>query len=57
MRRQLEILLQITAATNHEHPNLSTAIANYSVLLEEMGHSPAQIRAQLEGIVQSMLRF
>jgi hypothetical protein len=55
-RRQLEIFLQFTADTGHEHPHLR-AIANYSVLLEEMGRSPAQIRAQLEGIVQSMQRF
>jgi tetratricopeptide (TPR) repeat protein len=55
-RRQLEILLQFTAATSHEHPHLNAAIANYSVLLEEMGRSPSQIRAQLEGIVQSMPR-
>jgi tetratricopeptide (TPR) repeat protein len=46
-RRVVEIL-QFTAATSHEHPHLSAAIANYSVLLEEMGRSPAQIRAQVE---------
>jgi hypothetical protein len=54
-RRVLEIFLEFTAATSHEHPHLSAAIANYSVLLEAMGRSPAQIRAQFEGIVQSML--
>jgi tetratricopeptide (TPR) repeat protein len=53
-RRVLEIFLQFTAATNHEHPHLSAAIANYSVLLEEMGRSPAQIRAQLERISRSL---
>jgi hypothetical protein len=57
MRRVLEIFLQFTAPTGHEHPHLSAAIANYSILLEKMGRSPVQIRAQLEGIVQSMLRF
>jgi Tfp pilus assembly protein PilF len=57
MRRSVEILLQFTAATSHEHPYLNAVIANYSVLLEEMGRSPAQIRAQFEGSVQSMLRF
>ena len=50
MRRHLEIYLQFAAATGHEHPHLSAAIANYSVLLEETGQRPAQIRAQLEGI-------
>ena len=57
MRRVLEIFLQFGAATSHEHPHLSAAIANYCVLLEEMGRSRAQIRAQLEGIVKSVLRF
>jgi tetratricopeptide (TPR) repeat protein len=56
-RRCLEIFLRFTVATSHEHPQLSGVLANYYMLLEEMGCSPAQIRAQLEGIVQSMLRF
>jgi tetratricopeptide (TPR) repeat protein len=56
-RRVLEIFLQFGATTSHEHPHLNAAIANYSVLLEEIGRSPTQIRAQFEGIVQSMLRF
>jgi hypothetical protein len=50
-------LQQITAATSHEHPHLSVAIVNYSALLIQMGRSPAQIRAQIEGIVKSVLRF
>jgi tetratricopeptide (TPR) repeat protein len=56
-RKHLEIFLQFTAATGHEHPHLSAAIDNYVGLLEEMGRSPAQIHAQLEGIVQSVQRF
>ena len=48
-RRYLEILLR-SAATGPEHPNLHAALANYCVLLEEMGSSAAQIRTQLEGI-------
>jgi hypothetical protein len=44
----LKILLEFTATTGHAHLHLSTAIENYSVLLEKMGLSPAQIRAQLE---------
>jgi tetratricopeptide (TPR) repeat protein len=55
-RRTLEVFLQFTATTRHEHPQLSAAIANHSVLLEEMGRSQLQIRAQLEGIVLSMRR-
>jgi tetratricopeptide (TPR) repeat protein len=50
MRRNLEIFLQFTASTGYEHPYLRAAIANYAVLLREMGRSQAQIRAQLEGI-------
>ena len=53
-RRQLEIFLEITAATGHQHPYLRTAVGNYSVLLEEMGRSPSQIRAQLEEIGRSL---
>jgi hypothetical protein len=49
-RRHLEIFLQFNAATGHEHPHLHAAIANYADLLGEMGHSPVQIDAQLEGI-------
>jgi hypothetical protein len=30
-------LPSIYSRTGHEHPNLSAAIANYSVFLEEMG--------------------
>jgi tetratricopeptide (TPR) repeat protein len=55
-RRHLEIFLQFTAAISYEHPHLSTAIANYSVLLEEMGRSPAQIRARLEEISRPFRR-
>ena len=47
-RRHLEMIIQSTAATSYEHPHLSAAIANFSELLEEMGRSQAQIRAQVE---------
>jgi hypothetical protein len=40
MRRHLEIFLQFTVATSHEHPHLSAAIANYCVLLERDGPQP-----------------
>lgn len=49
-RRQLEIFLRFTVTTGHKHPYLHAAIANYVVLLEEMGSSPAQIRVQLDEI-------
>jgi hypothetical protein len=53
MRRNLELNLQFTAATGHEHPHLRAVISNYAVLLGEIGRSPAQIRAQLEGVSRS----
>jgi tetratricopeptide (TPR) repeat protein len=50
IRRQLEIYLQFTAATGHDHPHLNMALEDYSVFLKEMGRSPAQIRAQVEAL-------
>jgi len=49
-RRHLEIFLQFTRATGHEHPNLRAAITNYAGLLAATGHSPEQVRARLEEI-------
>jgi tetratricopeptide (TPR) repeat protein len=50
MRRALGILLQFTVATGDEHSHLTAVINNYTDLLEAMGRSPAQIRAQLERV-------
>jgi tetratricopeptide (TPR) repeat protein len=46
-RRHLEIFFKFKAQTGHEHPNLQTAIGNYSTLLSEMGKDQAAIRAEL----------
>jgi tetratricopeptide (TPR) repeat protein len=53
-RRALTILHHFTVATGHEHSHLRLAITNYITLLEEMGRSPTQIRAQLEEIVRPL---
>jgi tetratricopeptide (TPR) repeat protein len=52
MRRVLEPLLQFTAATDHKHPHLQAGILNYITLLQQMGHSPAQIHAQLQEVLR-----
>jgi tetratricopeptide (TPR) repeat protein len=47
-RRAVTIILQFSGSSGHKHPHLHVAIANFTALLEKMGQSPAQIRAQLE---------
>ena len=49
-RRHLEIFLQFTLKTGHEHPHLRAAINNYTGLLAAMGRSEAEIQAWLEEI-------
>ena len=49
-RRHLEIFLQFTLKTGHEHPHLRAAINNYPGLLAAMGRSEAEIQAWLEEI-------
>jgi tetratricopeptide (TPR) repeat protein len=51
--RVLKGLLKISAATQQTHPNLELSIANYSRCLEELGHSPAEIRKSLETMMLS----
>ncbi|MGZ6266731.1 MAG: tetratricopeptide repeat protein [Candidatus Limnocylindrales bacterium] len=51
-RRDLEIFLQFTLKTGHEHPHLRAAINNYTGLLAAMGRSEAEIQARLEEIGQ-----
>ena len=50
MRRMLEIFLKFTRDTGHQHPNLHAAIANYRLLLQQMGYSDKQIRASLRDL-------
>jgi Tfp pilus assembly protein PilF len=47
VRRYLEIFLQFTVTTEHEHPHLQTSIENYTRLLQQMGRSQQEIQAQL----------
>ena len=47
-RRAVEILLQFTRATGHEHPHLGDAFNNYAGLLAAMGRSETEIKARLE---------
>ncbi len=49
-RRHLEIFLQFTLKTGHEHPHLRAAINNYTGLLAAMGQGEAEIQARLEEI-------
>ena len=53
MRRVVEILLRFTQRTKHEHPHLGSVLANYRVLLTEMGRSEADVNAQLQGLAQN----
>ena len=43
MRRVIEILLNFTAATGHQHPHQQAAINNYAMLLDEMGYDETKI--------------
>ncbi|MSR56329.1 MAG: tetratricopeptide repeat protein [Planctomycetaceae bacterium] len=52
MRRHLEIFLQFTTATGHEHPHLRDAVANYTALLEEMGRTPHEVEARLAALTR-----
>jgi tetratricopeptide (TPR) repeat protein len=49
-QRQLQILLNFSRATGHEHPFLSTSIDNHKGLLEAMGLTPGQVHARLDEI-------
>jgi len=49
-RRAVEILLQFTHATGHEHPNVEDAINNDTALLAAMGLGNAQVEARLNEI-------
>ncbi|MCX6879365.1 MAG: tetratricopeptide repeat protein [Verrucomicrobia bacterium] len=47
MRLALEIYVEFTRTTGHEHSHLTEACENYSLLLEAMGDTPAQIEEKL----------
>ncbi len=48
MRRQLLIFLTFERANGHAHPHRDAAIANYTILLAEMGHDEASIRSAID---------
>jgi Tetratricopeptide repeat len=51
-RRQVRIFLDFTRRTGHEHPHLQAAFGNYAGLLQAMGRSEAEIRAEIETLVR-----
>jgi len=51
MRRMVEIFLNFTRQTGHPHQHLEAALANYVVLLEQMGSSDAAIQQQLNDLL------
>ena len=53
MRRHLEIFLDFTRRTGHEHPHLHAAFANYGALLRAIGKSDSEIEAALAALAGS----
>ncbi len=53
MRRHLEIFLNFTSDTGHQHPHLIAAIDNYASLLMEMGDTPAQVREKISALMKT----
>ena len=51
-RRHVEIFLQFTRATEHEHPHLGDAFNSYAGLLAAMGRSETEIKARLEEVAR-----
>ena len=52
MRRVVEIVLQFTRTTGHQHPHLMVAINNYAGLIKDIGQSPEKIRNTLEALLR-----
>jgi hypothetical protein len=48
MRRMVEIFVNFGKANDHEHPHMQAAIANYELLLKEMGLSEAEIEEKMK---------
>ncbi|MBN1795601.1 MAG: tetratricopeptide repeat protein [Sedimentisphaerales bacterium] len=53
-RRTVEILLQFTRRTGHQHPHLMTVIENYAGLLIQMGLSKEQVNAKLKSLAPDL---
>ena len=50
MRRAVEIAFQFRRDTGHEHPKQTLRVTNYRLLLQQMGYSNTQIRANLRDL-------
>jgi hypothetical protein len=53
-RRGVEILLQFTMRTGHQHPHLKTILATYMGLLAENGPDASQQKKIIETIIESV---
>jgi tetratricopeptide (TPR) repeat protein len=51
-QRMVEIFLKFSKSTGHRHPHLNTGVASYAMLLSKMGHSPAEVQAQLDAVAR-----
>jgi tetratricopeptide (TPR) repeat protein len=51
-RRALAILVRVTRATGHQHPNLEAARSNYVQALGELGRTKAEIEAALKSALE-----
>jgi Tetratricopeptide repeat len=49
-RRALAAMLKISATMQHTHPDLRTAVENYTACLEKLGRSPEERRRTLEAL-------
>ncbi len=52
MRRMVDIFIQFTHKTGHEHPHLHAALGNYQHLLEELGRSKAEIEQAFQTLLE-----
>jgi len=50
-RRTVGIVLDFTRSTGHEHPELRKFLNNYAIILADLGHSEAEIRAQRQALL------
>jgi len=51
MRRTMEVYLDFTQTTGHQHPHLHASVRNYAGLLMEMGDKQAQAWAKINAIL------
>ena len=54
MRRGLNILIDFSRRTGHRHPNLQTGLRNYTVLLQKLGKSGAEIDAEIKALASPL---